>query len=513
MPRIATYTRISTDETNQPYSLGAQGERLGAYISSQEDWEHVASYSDQASGAKRERPGLQQALRDASLGRYDVLLVYRVDRLCRSVGLLAELLAQLDHVGVGFRSATEPFETTTPSGRMMMQMLGVFAEFERASIIERVVMGMGRKAAQGRWVGGTQPLGYRRAPDGGGLVIDEAEATVVRLMFDLYVNDLAGSHEIAARLNESGHRTKAGRPFSFKSVLTILKNRMYVGEIGWRGEYYEGEHEAIVDPVVFGHAQALLAERGADPAKRAAHASDYLLTGLVVCSCGTHCVGTAATGRSRTYRYYTCNSRQRYGRDTCGAARLRADDLDAAIIARLVDLLADSDLIEEAVARAKEQGTARAELNSAERCAVETELAEIEAAIERYLASFERGTMPEELCGPRVRALNERAGRLQERLAELVTQRENATLTAPEPDVLAAVRQELVEAVARGSRRHLKALIAALVHEVRVEGPNAVRPVFKIPDGAAAITPETVREPSRLVEVSGLEPPTSTLRT
>ncbi len=508
--RIATYTRISTDEVNQPYSLGAQAERLSAYICSQDSWEHVASYTDQASGAKLERPGLQKALRDAALGRYDVLLVYRVDRLCRSVGLLAELLSRLDGAGVGFRSATEPFETTTPSGRMMMQMLGVFAEFERASIIERVVMGMGRKAAQGRWVGGPQPLGYHRAPEGGRLVVDDAEAAVVRLVFDLYVNELLGSHEIAARLNEAGHRTKAGRPFSFKSVLTILKNRIYLGEVGWRGEYYTAEHEAIVDPAIFGRAQALLTERGAEPAKRAAHSSDYLLTGLVLCSCGTHCVGTAATGRSRTYRYYTCQSRQRYGKGTCGAARLPADDLDAAVVARLVDLLADSDLIEEAVARAVERAAGTAELVTAERLSIETELAEIDATVERYLVSFERGSMPEELCAPRVRALNDRAAKLRARHADLVAQCEEANMSAPEPETLAAVREELVQAVRNGSTPQVKALLAALVHEVRVEGPNTVRPVFKVPARTATTPmPEAVRGPSRVVGAGGLEPSTS----
>jgi len=102
-----------------------------------------------------------------------------------------------------------------------------------------------------------------------------------------------------------------------------------------------------------------LAERGGEPTKRAAHSSDYLLTGLVVCSCGTHCVGTTATGRSKTYRYYICNARQRYGKGTCGAARLPSDDLDDAVISHLVNLLADSDLTEQAVARATEGPPAR----------------------------------------------------------------------------------------------------------------------------------------------------------
>ena len=131
--RVATYTRISTDEDHQPYSLGAQAERLGNYVASQDGWELVRRFTDQASGATTERPGLQRALNEAKANRFDLLLVYRVDRFARSVRGLAQLLEELDAAGVAFRSATEPFDTTTPAGRMMVQMLGVFAEFERAT--------------------------------------------------------------------------------------------------------------------------------------------------------------------------------------------------------------------------------------------------------------------------------------------------------------------------------------------------------------------------------------------
>jgi len=129
--RAATYTRISTDEAHQPYSLDAQDTRLGSYMASQEGWEHVASFTDQVSGATLERPGLRRAL--------------------------AQVIEDLDAAQVAFRSATEPFDTQAAAGRMMVQMLGVFAEFERATIIDRVIAGMERKAALGGWCGGTCP--------------------------------------------------------------------------------------------------------------------------------------------------------------------------------------------------------------------------------------------------------------------------------------------------------------------------------------------------------------------
>lgn len=143
--RVAIYTRISTDEEHQPYSLEAQQQRLAAYVESQDGWKVVCSYQDQMSGSTVERPDLKRALLDARAARFDLLLVYRVDRLSRSVRGLAQTLEDLQEAGVVFRSATEPFDTASPAGRMMVQMLGVFAEFERATIIDRVVAGMERR--------------------------------------------------------------------------------------------------------------------------------------------------------------------------------------------------------------------------------------------------------------------------------------------------------------------------------------------------------------------------------
>ncbi len=161
--RVATYTHESRPtRSTQPFSLEAQAERLGSYVRSQEGWEVVGRFSDQMSGSTLERPQLQRALTEARLGRFDLLLVYRVDRLSRSVRGLAQILEDLDQANVVFRSATEPFDTGSPAGRMMVQMLGVFAEFERATIIDRVIAGMERKAAHGGWLGGTIPFGYRR---------------------------------------------------------------------------------------------------------------------------------------------------------------------------------------------------------------------------------------------------------------------------------------------------------------------------------------------------------------
>jgi site-specific DNA recombinase len=203
---VAIYLRISTDEAHQPYSLEAQEHRLGAYVASQPGWVLARTFVDQAPGATLERPALAQALGEARAGRYDLLLVYRVDRLARSVRGLAQILEDLEGAGAAFRSATEPFDTTTPAGRMMVQLLAVVAEFERAVIIDRVIAGMERKAARGEWVAGARPFGYRIKDSR--LVPDETEALLVGVIFDLYAKRRLGAHAIAARLNRDSHRVR-----------------------------------------------------------------------------------------------------------------------------------------------------------------------------------------------------------------------------------------------------------------------------------------------------------------
>jgi len=408
---------------------------------------------------------------------------------------------------VAFRSATEPFDTQAAAGRMMVQMLGVFAEFERATIIDRVIAGMERKAAQGGWCGGPVPVGYRAVKGEGRLVVDEADAPMVVSIFDRYVHERLGSHAIAAALNDAGYRSRAGRPWSYKAVLTVLRNRVYIGEVRFRGEWHPSTHPPLVERDLFERAQAILGERGEDPGKRAANGSDYLLSGLVVCAgCGRHYCGTRATGRNATYRYYTCGGRQRYGRATCDADRLPADALDAAVVDQLLAVFADTGLFQRAAERQIARSGSRSRQRQRERRSLETELAKTEGAIDRYLRAFEAGTLPEIECGSRVQALSEQAGALRRRRDEMDDEGDEIIVPPPSPTELAELDERLREAIAEGSPAVVKELLQALVHEIRVEGRHAIRPVFRIPQGKR--DQGAVRALSRSVGRTGLEPVT-----
>lgn len=496
--RVATYTRISTDEAHQPYSLSAQADRLASYIASQPGWALAREFSDQMSGATLERPSLGRALAEAKAHRYDLLLVYRVDRLARSVRGLAQILEELDASGVAFRSATEPFDTATPGGRMFVQMLGVFAEFERATIVERVIAGMERKAATGAWPGGYRPYGYQPDPGTGFLVVREDEAPVVAQIFEHYVSKRLGSRAIATELNRQGLRTKAGKPWSHTAVLTVLTNRSYIGEIFFRERYYAAPHPPLVDRVSFDAAQAILQARGEDAGLRRSNGSDYLLTGLVVCElCGKKFVGAAAKGNMYRYPYYVCFSRHRYGTQECAQDRLRGEELEEQVVQSLLAVLERTDVLQEAVtAWAAQQGSDRPKRKK-ELNAIESQVRKAEDRIDRYFQAFESGTMKESTCAPRIEKLAAEITALNARSTELA-----ADLTEDEPEpfdetALAELREELKIALEAGPQPQRKAIMQSLVAEIRVKDRSWIQPVFRVP---------IFRPPSGLVPPAGVEP-------
>ena len=520
--RVATYGRISTDEINQPYSLGAQRDRLEAYVASQDGWQILARYEDRASGKSLARPSLAAARTADAKREFDLLLVYRVDRLSRNIGQLGVLIEELDKAGVAFRSASKPFDTSTPAGRMMMQMLGVFAEFERASIVERIGAGMERKAKLGGWTVGTYPFGYRKLDGAVGPSIDPAAAPIVREIFQGYTRDRAGSAAIANDLNARGIRTRYGRDWSRTAVLDVLRNRAYLGEVPFRGAWYEGHHEALIEPTVFDAAQAILEGRTAESGRRKSDGSDYLLSGLdIVCDrCGHRMIGAAARGRGgKRYAYYTCYARSRYGTSHCDQGRLSKDELEEAVLAQMREVYANTALIESALTEAQAELAKTETARSERRAAIEAEAADLRTRIERYFASFEAGQLSPQLAGSRVEALQ---GRLQVLEDERVAIGIQTPVEPVSADDVAMISWSLTEALNDVLKAiptpRAKALLRLLIEEIRVVSPMDIRPTYRVP--AMAVPPEplpaasdAVRRVEGMVEMRGLEPLTPAMRT
>ncbi len=489
--RVGIYLRRSTDDEHQPYSIEAQDARLAAYISSQPGWRQAARFADDASGATTARPGLHRALAAARAGVIDVLLVYRVDRLTRSLRDLVTLLDDLDQAGVRFRSATEPFDTATAIGRMLVQMLGMFAQFERDTIIDRVIAGMERKAAAGKWKGGRRPFGYRADAAASTLVPDPGEAAVVRLTFDTYIRDRLGARTIANLLNDRGHRTTTGGRWSAHQVLRVLSNRIYLGELTFRGITCAGCHPPVVEQTTFDEAQRILAARGEDHAKRAASGSDYILTGLIRCpACGKrHARHPRPRPKTRIYRYYSCYRRTRYNSTACGGQRGSTPTPSKMPSSAHwpVSTAHQHDLIAEAIT--KGAGAATRPMQDGRRgelAATDHELAKTGAAIDRYLAAFENGTLDPEDLADRLAQLKARSGQLRRPPGRTRRPARRGTHGPP-----AATLREVADHI--DDRSSPPAATASARHSSRPWsprsrslGPAGSFPVFRIPQRPAA---------------------------
>jgi site-specific DNA recombinase len=326
--RCAIYTRKSSEEgLDQSFnSLDAQRAAGGAYIASQahEGWTLLpARYDDGGfSGGTMERPGLQQLLSDIEAGLIDVVVVYKIDRLTRSLTDFSRIIEVFDKAGTSFVSVTQSFNTTDSMGRLMLNVLLSFAQFEREVTGERIRDKIAASKAKGMWMGGTLPLGYDLpAARTRMLQVNESEAATVRHVYERYLA-LGSVHALQRELTEQGIRSKrhatrtgkelGGQPFSRGALFHLLRNRIYLGQIVHRGAVHEGEHDAIVPQALFDRVQEKLDAN----ARRHRAAADHRvvkapLTGKLFDAAGEPMSPTFSRGKSgRAYRYYVSASLQ-----------------------------------------------------------------------------------------------------------------------------------------------------------------------------------------------------------
>jgi site-specific DNA recombinase len=341
--RCAIYTRKSTEEgLEQAFnSLDAQREACAAYILSQahEGWELVNEHYDDGgwSGGNMTRPALQQLLADIAAGKVDVIVVYKVDRLTRSLADFARIVEALDKAGASFVSITQAFNTTTSMGRLTLNVLLSFAQFEREVTSERIRDKVAASKRKGMWMGGPVPLGYRLELRK--LLIDETEAPTVQLIFTRYLQ-LASVGALADELAAAGvqskvraytnGRTVGGVPFTRGSLAQLLQNPLYMGKVRHGGELYDGEHEPVIDPGLWGEIQQLLATNRRERLHGQRSRSASLLTGLITDSDGRPMTPVFTTKGTRQHRYYV--TRLKPGEDRSGVLRVPAGDIDRAVL-------------------------------------------------------------------------------------------------------------------------------------------------------------------------------------
>ncbi len=358
MQLAALYIRVSTeDQAQEGYSLEVQREYLEAFAR-REGCQIYRVYRDEGVSAySTNRPELQELLKDAKNKKFNVVFVYKIDRFSRRLKDLLNLVEELEFYGVGFKSATEPFDTTTSAGKLMFQQLGSFAEFERNRIKERIFPGMVRSVKEGKWQGARYaPYGYRYNKEKKMLEVVEKEALIVQKIYSMYLSGYSTS-QITAYLYQRGYKSRTGRRFHSKLVCDILKNKVYIGKIVWNRRHYDinkktkeglgkgnrylpnkntevievqGKHQAIISEEDFYKVQRKLSyhKRGT----RVFNKYSHFLTGILKCGiCGTNYMGYTNISSHRTgvrKKWYRCRLKQETRGIECNNSNVVAEPLE-----------------------------------------------------------------------------------------------------------------------------------------------------------------------------------------
>ncbi len=347
--RCAVYTRKSVEDgLEQEFnSLDAQREAGENYIASQKanGWVCLPERYDDGgfSGGNTDRPALQKLLKDAEAGLIDIILVYKIDRLSRSICDFAELSKKFDKWDVAFVSVTQEINTHTSAGRMMLNILITFAQFEREVITERVRDKMAASRKKGKWVGGCCPFGYR--VENKKLVIDREEADVVRRIFRRFTEIQSPKH-IAYELNREGIWNKQGKTWTTLQLYYILNNHHYIGEVLYKGEVYPGEQEAVIDRETWDLCHRFMKENA--PVRDNTSRPELAAPLRGVLRCG-YCNGAMTPVRSkrwgREHHYYRCITDAKRAVPVCPVKSVAAGEIERIVLVELKKILAAPEIV------------------------------------------------------------------------------------------------------------------------------------------------------------------------
>lgn len=366
--RCAIYTRKSTEEglEKEFNTLDAQRESGEAYIRSQknEGWICLPDRYDDGgfTGGNMERPALQRLLDDVKSGKVNCIVVYKLDRLSRSLMDFAKIVEVLDQYSASFVSVTQQFNTKDSMGRLTLNILLSFAQFEREIISERTRDKIAAARRKGKWTGGTPFLGYDVDSHSGKLVVNPVEANKVRQIFNLYLEHQSLS-SVVDELKNRGWASKSwvthrgkhrkGILYNKQRLSNLLKNIMYIGKIRYKDEIHEGEHKAIIDNDTWQEVQAQLRKGNRMPTQ-SRNRYHSLLRGLLHCTvCNATMIHLGVNKKNnKIYRYYVCTNAHANGYDKCPSPSLPAEEIEQFVLERLVELGSNEDLQDKVIEQA-----------------------------------------------------------------------------------------------------------------------------------------------------------------
>ena len=495
--RVALYARVSTvEQAEEGYSIDEQLNLLREWCDHHGHIIHK-EYVDRGFSGKNisGRPAIQQLLHDASQNKFDIVLVWKMNRLSRKSLDLLTIVDQLQKRNIGFRSYTEQYETETPSGVLQFQMMAAIAEFERANIAENVKMGMIARAKEGLWNGG-QVLGYNtvkersdnRKGEVSKLYINEEEAIIIRKIFDMYVNG-HGYKAISNHLNKQGFKTKKNNPFSINGVKTILSNPVYAGYIRYnvRRDWSEkrrnninpdpiivpGQHEPIISLEVWEQAKANMEKRSRKPNR--IHDGEFPLTGLLrcpVCDAGMvigRTTNRLKDGRKRVLEYYVCGAWKNKGTAVCRSNGVRTDYADKYVLEKLTNLAENDILIKQIVDNINEKNKNNVAPLQQEFELIKKSLSDLKQKKDKYLQLYVEEIITKIDLTNQLSEIELKEAQLKERLQPVEGRLTIDNIPKVEYKTVKQVMKNFSKAYKEAlTREQRKALLHVLIHKITI---------------------------------------------
>ena len=456
--RVAIYCRVSTvEQAEEGYSIDEQNLKIREYCE-REGHEIYNLYEDRGISGKNitNRPGIKQLLHDATENKFDLVIVWKLNRISRKLLDILNIVELLNKHSIAFRSLTENFETETPSGKLQLNIMGAIGEFERETIAENIKLGMGAKARSGQWCGGVV-LGYDivEIPSEGKkrkntkLQINEKEASTVRRIFDLYSQGY-GYKAVVNRINKEGYKTKRNNEFAVATVKEILKNPVYIGKIRYnvRQDWSkkrrnninqnpilsDGQHEPIIDMETWNKVQVILKERSKKHNK--IYDSEFPLTGILKCPiCGAGMTISRSTskrkdGTKKVFEYYSCGNWKNKGTAVCRSNSIRVEVADEYVINKIMTVINNKSILKKVIDNINKNKSSKLQPTIDELERITNEISKLNSKKNKNIELFEDGILDKDELSTRVKSINDNIDKLKYREKEL---RQGVQLVEGEP--------------------------------------------------------------------------------
>jgi len=477
---------VSTEEqASEGYSISAQLQTLRQYAHMY-GWKIGEEYVDEGISGKniKGRPAMQKLAADVEKGKFQAILVWKISRLSRNMLDTLKLLDKFEKYGIKFISYSENFDTGSPIGRLVVQLMASISELERNTLSENVKLGMRQRALEGSWNGGSL-LGYDTVKKR--LVINEKEAEIVKLIYHMYAKG-NGLRAISNHLNKEGCRTKRNHHFSINSIATILDNITYNGKISWlkvenwdtkrrKGKnpspiVVDGKHEAIISNELWSVVQA---RRKSKAFKQRQSNEPFLLSGLLRCpDCKQGMVPSITTytrkdGTKRKHRYYVCGNFHNKGSSACKANSIKANEAEDLVIGRIKTLLSKKKMLNKMLHDVNLNSVEFLSQLNKEMEFISERLSDIELLQDRYLQAFEKNTLPTTLLQERLQKISNEKDELEQRKNKIATQLSSTYAKVIQPELIELLLEQFLLVYMKAPRDSKKQLLQFLINRITVK--------------------------------------------